>query len=234
MPSARWGGLVLCGVAAVVALPRCRAMLFGPGFCGPATAGAGAPRKTSSPHRAPRTTTDPAQCRRRADPEAAGANPAPRSQPRQPDHWTLGSRPPKCSMGRTCFVWGSASRSVSARTGPCFSAPALRSCHDWRRGPAQNKSAPSSTPHPPRTASRCRRRADPRCRPHSLLDGVDLFCVGERHQTGPPHRAHRTTRPAPPSPVHLHQAPPQARTPEQPPPSPGRRPWSSLLGPTDS
>ncbi|MBM7771917.1 hypothetical protein JOD54_002121 [Actinokineospora baliensis] len=67
VPTARWGGPVLCGVAAVVASPRCRAMLFGPCFCGPATAVVGAPRKTGPPHRACTQIADPVQCRRRAD-----------------------------------------------------------------------------------------------------------------------------------------------------------------------
>ncbi|MCP2273633.1 hypothetical protein LV75_006163 [Actinokineospora diospyrosa] len=64
---------------------------------------------------------------------------------------------------------------ASFAAGPCFSAPALRSCHGCRRGPAQNRSTASSfsalsrigpdvaaRQRGVRSGSRCRRRADPK------------------------------------------------------------------------
>ncbi|MCP2272150.1 hypothetical protein LV75_004669 [Actinokineospora diospyrosa] len=50
----------------------------------------------------------------------AGAIPARSRLPCQPSAWTVGLAGAKCSMGWTCFVWGSGTRSVSARQGQSF------------------------------------------------------------------------------------------------------------------
>ncbi|MBM7776172.1 hypothetical protein JOD54_006376 [Actinokineospora baliensis] len=78
------------------------------------------------------------------------------SNPPEPSHPSrlplLGSRPPTARWGGLGLCGVAVSVALCA-AGPCFSAPALRSCHGWRRGPAQTKFAPSSTPHPPRSSA---------------------------------------------------------------------------------
>ncbi|MBM7771922.1 hypothetical protein JOD54_002126 [Actinokineospora baliensis] len=146
MPDARWGGLGLRGVAVPVALPRCRAMLFGPGF-------AVLPRVAQGPR-----ANQVRPIEHTHTPRTGPANPAPRAGPANPPHRvspasqpTAPRKPPtQCSMGRTWFVWGGGIRSV-VRCRAMLFGPSFAVLPRVAQGPRANQVRPIEPTQPPRT-----------------------------------------------------------------------------------